>query len=173
MTRSYTQIEIGIEIDDSLLSVAVSYARKKTRGLPSSLDEDIQQECWIAVYRAVKSFKPEKGASLKSWIYFHVQDQIGRFRRSEIDGMRPFSSEDRPSIVSADYLFSSHANEQDVMISCRESLNEYELSMLTNDAGINGQPETIKHMAKTLGITRVKASLHLRSAKKKMKELLE
>lgn len=71
-----------------------------------------------------------------------------------------------------DYLFLSNSNEQDVMLSCRQILNDYELAMLINESGINGQPETIKSMASSLGITRVKAAKHLLHAREKMKESL-
>ena len=160
---------------DDLLKIARSFAARFTHGLPSSLNDDIQQECYIAIHRAVESYKPEKGASLKSWIYFHVQDQMGKFRRAERDGMRPFARDDRPCVVSMWEGIPSltETNEQDVMLSCRQILNNYELAMLINASGINGVPETITQMAKTLGINRVEASRHLYSARAKMQESLD
>ena len=158
-----------------LMTLARSFAQKFVRGLSHDLEEDIRQECYIAIHRALESFQPRKGASLRSWLYFHVQDQLGRFRRAETDGMRPFQPLDRPSLISMEKLPALHTNHNsmDLMISCRQILTKKELAMLINDSGINGQPETIKSMAISLGITRAMAARHLNSAREKMQESIK
>ena len=71
--------EILLQLWEQVRSGACKYANQMARS-DRSLLEDYVQEGFLALYPALRTYKPDKGSSFFTWYYWHLQKAYNRLR---------------------------------------------------------------------------------------------
>lgn len=131
--------------------VALHLAQRKR--LPPDQWDDAISEGYLGYLEALKSWRPGKGASLKSWIYFKVNSRVDRMRRSEWRWGRRLEAQEEVD-SSIDPLLEAHIE---------RVLDDREWAVLALHLGLHGGKRTMEEIGRELGVSsrtaiRLKAS---------------